>query len=63
MGGVSDINVGLRSNKLMVDLTKDNFWLLNVALRQFFLNFLKVEIFQIPSCHILDKVNENYDKK
>ena len=29
----------------------------------FFFNFLKVEIFQIPSCHILEKMNENYDKK
>ena len=29
----------------------------------FFFNFVKVEIFQIPSFHILEKINENYDKK
>ena len=26
-------------------------------------NFLKSENFKNPSCHILEKINENYDKK
>ena len=26
-------------------------------------NFLKSENFSNPSCHILEKINENYDKK
>ena len=29
----------------------------------FFWNFLRIEIFLIPSCHILEIVNKNYDKK
>jgi hypothetical protein len=38
-------------------------WGKDGALGHFFLNFLKVEIFQIPSGYILEKINENYDEK
>jgi hypothetical protein len=36
---------------------------MELKVKEKFVTSSEVEIFQNPSCHILEKINENYDKK
>ena len=51
-----------RVGQLSVSLYRD-FLINGWCIGTFFLNFLKVEIIQIPFSYILEKINKNYERK